>query len=103
MKKLRPQKKSNGKILETTISPFSDEIIGKLIFKYLTTVYPILRINLDGKFKRTINVGGKNYAVSNNKKEFVPRLISDLSETFSITQLESKGILFDYFKIKSLN
>ncbi len=102
MKKLRPQKKTIGKILETTTLPCSDEIVAKLVFKYLKTVYPIRRINLEGKFKRTINVNGKNYSVSKNKNEFVPKLISELSNSFSITQLESKTILFDYFKIKDI-
>jgi|LakMenEpi03Aug12_release.lakeMendotaPanAssembly.Ray.scaffolds.fasta_scaffold294981_2 hypothetical protein len=103
MKKLRPQKKSIGKISETIISPCSDDITTKLVFRYLKNVYPILRINLEGKFKRTINVNGKNYSVSKNKNEFVPKLINDLSNTFSISQKESKSILFNYFKIKDFN
>ncbi len=103
MKKLRPQKKSNGKSLETIISQPSDNIIGKLVFKYLNNVYPILRINLNGKFKRTINVNGNNYSVSKNKRDFIPKLIGEISNTFNITNIESKILLFDYFKIKDLN
>lgn len=100
MKKLRPKKNTIGKNLETTISPFSDEITNKLAFKYLRIVYPILRMNIDGKFKRTILINGSYYSVSQNKSEFVPPLINEISNTFSIQQAESKIIIFDYFKIK---
>lgn len=101
MKKLRPKKKLSGKNLETTLSAFSDEITNNLAFKYLRIVYPILRMNIGGKFKRTIQINGNYYSVSKNKSEFVPTLIQEISNTFSIEQSESKIIIFDYFKIKN--
>jgi hypothetical protein len=100
MKKLRPQKKTSGKNLVTTLQQYSDDIIERLIFKYLKSVYPISRTKFDGKFKRTIMINGNTYAVSQSKQKFVPSLIKEISDTFAINQSESKIIIFNYFKIK---
>lgn len=102
MKKLRPQKKTNGKNLVTTLQPYSDDIIEGLIFKYLKLVYPVSRTKFDGKFKRTIMINGNTYPVSQSKQKFIPTLINDISKTFAINQIESKVIIFNYFKIKSV-
>jgi hypothetical protein len=100
MKKLRPHKKTNGKNLVTTLQPYSDDIIEGLIFKYLKSVYPVSRTKFDGKFKRTIMIDGNTYSVSQSKQKFIPRLINDISKTFAINQIETKIIIFNYFKIK---
>jgi len=100
MKKLRPQKNTNGKNLVTILQHHSDEVIESLIFKYLKFVYPISRTKFDGKFKRTIIINGSTYAVSQSKQKFVPSLIKEISNTFAINQNESKVIIFNYFKIK---
>ncbi len=99
--KLRPQKKMNGMSLVTTLLLVSDDIINNLIFKYLKTVYPILRMKIDGKFKRTIVVNEIYYSVSQEKNAFIPTIIKDISRTFALEHLESKSIVSDYFKIKS--
>jgi hypothetical protein len=100
MKKLRPQKKTNGKSLVTTLQQHSDDIILSLIYNYLKLVYPISRTKFNGKFKRAIIINGNVYAVSQSKEKFLPSLISDISNTFAINQSESKFIIFNYFKIK---
>lgn len=101
MKKSRPKKLMNGKSLVTTPLVASDDVMDSLAFKYLKNVYPILRIKIDGKFKRTIIVNGMQYSVSKNKDKFIPTIINDISLTFAIEQLNSKIIVFDYFKIKA--
>ena len=100
MKKLRPKKQTNGKNLVTISQQTSDIIIEKLIFKYLKSVYPILRIKVDGKFKRTIMVNNNTYPVSQSKDKFTPTLINEISKAFAINQNDSKLIVFNYFKIK---
>jgi hypothetical protein len=102
MKKLRPQKKTNGKNLVTTLQLYSDDIIEGLIFKYLKSVYPVSRTKFDGKFKRTIMINGNTYPVSQSKQKFMPTLINDISKTFAINQIESKVIIFNYFKFKTV-
>ena len=102
MKKLRPQKKTNGKNLVTTSQQHSDVVIESLIFNYLKLVYPISRTKFDGKFKRTIIINDKVYAVSQSKGKFIPSLIMEIANTFAINQIESKIIVFNYFKIKPL-
>jgi hypothetical protein len=99
--KLRPKKKTSGKILETTSSVVSDNIIDNLAFKYLKMVYPILREKLDGKFKRTIVVNDTHYSVSQNKQRFIPTIINDICDTFALDHEYSKSLVFDYFKIKT--
>jgi hypothetical protein len=101
MKKLRPQKKTNGKSLETMLSVVSDNVMDNLAFKYLKNVYPIFRTKIDGKFKRTIIVNDTQYSVSQNKRNFIPTIINDISSTFAIEHIDSKLIVFDYFKIKN--
>jgi hypothetical protein len=101
MMKSRPQKKTNGKNLVTTLSPHSDSVTNQLAFKYLKTVYPISRTNINGKFKRTIIVEDKLYSVSKDKNNFLQTLINNISNTFAISQLESKYLVFDYFKVRT--
>ena len=98
--KLRPQKRTNGMSLVTTLLLVSDDIIINLIFKYLKTVYPILRIKIDGKFKRTIVVNDIYYSVSQQKNTFIPTIVQDISKTFDLDHFESKSIIFNYFKVK---
>jgi len=101
MMKLRPQKKTNGKNLVTMLSPHFDSITNHLAFKYLKTVYPISRTKINGKFKRTIIVNDRLYSVSSDKNEFLEVLINNISNTFAISQIESKILVFDYFKVKT--
>lgn len=98
--KSRPQKKTHGKNLVTTLSPHFDQITNQLAFKYLKTVYPISRTKINGKFKRTIHVDGKLHSVSKDKNDFLQTLINNISSTFAISQLESKYLVFDYFKVR---
>jgi len=101
--KLRPKKnmnKTSGMILETTVLLHSDEVINSLAFRYLKLAYPILRNKINGKFKRTIFVNGSLYLVSTEKKQFLQVLINNVSNTFDLTQYESKLIIFNYFKIR---
>ena len=102
--KLRPKKNTNktsGMILETTTLLYSDELINSLAFKYLKLAYPVLRNKINGKFKRTIFVNERMYSVSTEKKHFLQIIINNISNTFGLTQQESKLIIFDYFKIKN--
>lgn len=99
--KLRPQKKTNGKNLETTLPQHSDEIINSLAFKYLKLAYPVLRNKINGKFKRTIVVDEQLYSISSEKNRFLQIIINNVSSAFGISQSESRLIIFDYFKIKN--
>ena len=101
MRKLRPQKKTNGKSLVTIPSLVSDNTINNLVFKYLKNVYPILRIKIDGKFKRAIVVNSSCYSVSQHKNSFIPTIVNDISRTFDLEHIDSKSVVFDYFKFKT--
>jgi hypothetical protein len=78
-----------------------DVVINELVFKYLKSVYPISRTKFDGKFKRSIIIDGNTYSVSQSKGKFIPKLIHDISKSFAINPIESKSIIFNYFKIKN--
>ena len=97
--KLRPKKNIIPKT-EIIIKETFDIIIGELISKYLKNVYPISRSKFGNKFKRTIIVNNITYSVSQGKTKYIPTLINDISKTFAISQIESKTIIFNYFKFK---
>lgn len=100
--KLRPQRQTNGMILVTTQSPHSDQTIYKLVFKYLNTLYPVNRVKIKGKFKRSVEIDNRVYSVSSEKPLFIPILIKGLANTFAVTEYDAKNIIFEYFKIKKI-
>jgi hypothetical protein len=100
--KLRPQRQTIGMILVTTQSPHSDQIIHKLAFKYLNTLYPVNRVKIKGKFKRSVEIDNRIYSVSTEKSLFVPILIMGVSNTFAVSEGDAKNIIFEYFKIKKI-
>jgi hypothetical protein len=101
--KIRPKKKTSGNTLVTTTSPHSDQIIYKLIFKYLNMVYPVVRVKINGKFKRSIDINGRIYSVSTEKNNFIPIIMYNISDSFNINDIDVKNIIFEYFKIQKIN
>jgi hypothetical protein len=100
--KLRPQKQTNGMTLVTTSSHHSDEVTHRLAFKYLNNLYPITRVKINGKFKRSVEIDGRTYSVSTEKPLFIPIIIKNLSSTFAVNEYDAKALIFDYFKIKKI-
>ncbi len=81
------------------IQQFDDDITKNIIFKFLMLYYPIGRIKIRGKFKRAIFIDCKTYSISNEKNRFLKIIISKVSESFNITEFQSKDIVFEYFKL----
>lgn len=97
--RIRPSKtyKQNH---NANIVHFEDDLIKSLIFKFLIMYYPIDRVKINGKFKRAIIVEDKVYSISNEKNSFLTQIISKISNSFNISESDSKSIIFDYFKLK---
>ena len=84
--KLRPQKQTNGMTLVTTPSHHSDQVVHRLVFKYLNALHPIIRVKINGKFKRSVEIEGRIYSVSNEKTSFIPIIIKNLASSFAINE-----------------
>jgi hypothetical protein len=97
--KFRPTK-TFKKNHNANIVYFEDDLIKCLIFKFLRMYYPIDRVKINGKFKRAIIVGDKVYSISNEKNSFLTEIILKISNSFNISENDSKYIIFDYFKLK---
>lgn len=97
--KIRPSKtyKQN---YNANLVYFKDDLIKSLIFKYLRMYYPIDRVKINGKFKRAIIVDNKVYSISSDKNSFLSEIILKISNSFNISENDSKSIIFDFFKLK---
>jgi hypothetical protein len=100
--KIRPRKQTNGMTLVTTASQHFDQKISDLAFKYLKTLYPVNRVKINGKFKRSVEIDNRVYSVSTEKSLFIPILIKGLANTFAVNEYNAKKIVFQYFKIKKI-
>lgn len=97
--KVRPSKITNKNSFAKIVQ-FDDDLLKKIIFKFLMMYYPIDKIKINGKFKRGIMVEDKIYSISNEKNAFLKEIIFKISNSFNISEKESKLIVFDYFKLK---
>jgi hypothetical protein len=97
--KLHPKKNITPKG-ELIFKETFDNVIAEIVSKYLKNVYPISRSKFGNKFKRTIIINDITYSVSQGKLKYLPTLINSISNTFAISQTESKKIIFNYFKFK---
>lgn len=100
--KIRPRKQTSGMTLVTTVSLHFDQKIIDLAFKYLKILYPVSRVKINGKFKRSVEIENRIYSVSAEKSLFIPILIKALANTFAVNESSAKEIVFQYFKIKKI-
>lgn len=92
-------RKMNTKTLVTTQSPVFDSFMCKLMFNFLDENYPITKIKHKKRFKRGINIDGKEFTLPNDNAMVALEIFSTLKAFYGTQDSDIKRVILEYYNI----